>query len=168
MSIYIGNNKYKEIYLGSNKISEVYLGSNKIFAEPKYKDRYEFTLFESSNGNGVSSGTVSDAFANYDEIGIRLRFDNFAINGGNWMWFNDAAFKTSSGSYWVYYITNDDTNFRLVEVKFEFNGTNFTVSVPNNYGWNIYTDMDSNARMYCNTSASILNIVSKIVGVKYQ
>lgn len=32
MSIYIGNNKYKEIYLGSNKISEVYLGSNKIFA----------------------------------------------------------------------------------------------------------------------------------------
>lgn len=30
MSIYIGNNKYKEIYLGSNKISEVYLGSNKI------------------------------------------------------------------------------------------------------------------------------------------
>jgi hypothetical protein len=31
MSIYIGNNKYKEIYLGSNKISEVYLGSNKIF-----------------------------------------------------------------------------------------------------------------------------------------
>lgn len=32
MSIYIGNNKYKEIYLGSNKISEVYLGSNKIFS----------------------------------------------------------------------------------------------------------------------------------------
>lgn len=32
MSIYIGNNKYKEIYLGSTKISEVYLGSNKIFA----------------------------------------------------------------------------------------------------------------------------------------
>mgnify|MGYP003290250315 CR=1 FL=1 len=31
MSIYIGNNKYKEIYLGSNKISEVYLGSNKIY-----------------------------------------------------------------------------------------------------------------------------------------
>lgn len=32
MSIYIGNNKYKEIYLGSTKISEVYLGSNKIFS----------------------------------------------------------------------------------------------------------------------------------------
>ena len=31
MSIYIGNNKYKEIYLGSNKISEVYLGSTKIY-----------------------------------------------------------------------------------------------------------------------------------------
>lgn len=31
MSIYIGNNKYKEIYLGSNKISEVYLGSSLVY-----------------------------------------------------------------------------------------------------------------------------------------
>lgn len=31
MSIYIGNNKYKEISLGSNKISEVYLGSIKVY-----------------------------------------------------------------------------------------------------------------------------------------
>lgn len=168
MSIYIGNNKYKEIYLGSNKISEVYLGSNKIFAEPTYKDRYEVTLFESSNGNGVSSGTVSDAFANYDEIGIRCRFDNISVNGGYWNWFGNTAFKSSSGSQWINYMTNDGTNFNLIEVRFNYNNLTFTVDVPNSYGWNIYTNMNSNARMYCNYSASLLNIVSKIVGVKYQ
>lgn len=66
MSIYIGNNKYKEIYLGSNKISEVYLGSNKIHSstppEPsipsvRIGNRLWSTIYINEEMSGVTATT---------------------------------------------------------------------------------------------------------------
>lgn len=62
MSIYIGNNKYKEIYLGSNKISEVYLGSIKIFAEsapPGPVLPANTVRVRTSNGNAPTKGSYT-------------------------------------------------------------------------------------------------------------
>lgn len=72
MSIYIGNNKYKEIYLGSNKISEVYLGSNKIFAEAS--NVYEYANFgtQSWSSGGPSFTLPAEANIPYNYIMFKL------------------------------------------------------------------------------------------------
>lgn len=134
-----------------------------------FKNRYETTIFSSSNGTGVSSGTVSGAFTNFDEIGLRLTSSNSSSEGANWYWFAPSALNTSSGSCWINYTTNDNSNFLTYELRFNFNGTSFNVDVPNtSNGWRLYTAMNSNARLYVNYDSSYLNVVSKIIGVKYQ
>ena len=134
-----------------------------------FKNRYETTIFSSADGTGVSSGTVSSAFANFDEIGLRLARTNPGLEGANWYWFSPSTLKATSGSSWINFIANDDTNFLSYELRFNFNGTSFSIDVPNtSVGWRLYTVMNNNDRLYTNYNSNYLNIVSKIIGVKYQ
>lgn len=73
MSIYIGNNKYKEIYLGSNKISEVYLGSNKIYSDSS-TPIYEYANFgtQSWSSGGPSFTLPAEANIPYNYMMFKL------------------------------------------------------------------------------------------------
>lgn len=88
MSIYIGNNKYKEIYLGSNKISEVYLGSSKIYG---------------SATPGPSPETA--------DIGGRT-YRTVTINGVTWL-----AENLDYGTSGVYY-NNDESTYGWNGLKY--------------------------------------------------
>lgn len=176
MSINLGNRNIKDIYLGATKIKEAYIGSVKVYGKsPIYKDRYEYTLFETQYG-GSSSGNVSDAFSNYDMIGIRLSNDQNTTEprktrGANWLWLPEQTFNSNNGTCFILYRYYDGTNFCNLLCNFNYNNTDrtFSVSVPNNnLGWNLYTKANDNSRMYGIFTESDLSLVSKIVGVKYQ
>lgn len=176
MSLNLGNTHIKDIYLGATKIKEAYLGSVKVYGKsPVYKDRYEYTLFENKYG-GVSSGTVSDAFRNYDLIGIRLSNDSNTTEprktrGANWIWINKRAFNKDSGSLTVLYRYYDGEYFCNLLCYFNYDNVNksFNISVPNTRsGWDIYTKADDDTRMYSRYTESDLSVISKIIGVKYQ
>lgn len=176
MSLNLGNNKIKDIYLGSTKIKEAYLGSVKVYGKsPIYKDRYEYTLFENQYG-GSRSGTVSDAFRNYDMIGIRLSNDNNTTEprktrGANWVWLDKNLFNKDSGRWERSYRYYDGKYFCNLLFYFNYDNVNksFNISVTDTrFGWNIYTKADDDTRMYSGYTESDLSIVSKIVGVKYQ
>lgn len=176
MSLNLSNRNIKDIYLGATKIKEGYIGSVKVYGKsPVYKDRYEFTLFENNYG-GVSSGTVSDAFMNYDMIGIRLSNDNNTTEprktrGANWVWINKRRFNKDSGSTAVSYRYYDGKYFCNLLCYFNYDNVNksFNISVTNtSSGWNIYTKADDDTRMYSRYTESDLLVVSKIIGVKYQ
>lgn len=175
MPLNLGNRNISDIYLGSTKIKEAYLGSVKVYGKsPIFKERYEYTLFETQFG-GVSSGTVSDSFSNYDMIGIRLSNDTNTTEprktrGSCWEWIDSSKFKnSSSGNIYMCYKCYDGTNFSNFLFKFNYNDKSFNTSVTaNNIGWNLYTKADDNSRMYCTYNEQDLSIISKIVGVKYQ
>lgn len=178
MSLNLGNAHIKDIYLGATKIKEAYLGSVKVYGKsPIYKERYEYTLFESQYG-GVSSGTVSDAFRNYDIIGIRLSNDTNTTEprktrGSCWKWIDWSSIKTSSSNNILIHMTYDyydGSNFCNFLFRFNYDNDksfNTSVVVANN-GWKLYTKADDNSRMYCSYNEQDLSIISKIVGVKYQ
>ena len=175
MSLNLGNSHIKDIYLGATNIKEAYLGSVKVYGKsPIYKDRYEYTLFENQYG-GSRSGTVSDAFSNYDLIGIRLSNDPNTTEprktrGANWIWYQE-SFKDDNGKYFIYYRYYDGTNYCNLLCQFNYDNLNrtFSVSVPDNdIGWNLYTKANDNSRMYGAFNEADLSIVSKIIGVKYQ
>lgn len=176
MSLNLGNTHIKDIYLGTTKIKEAYLGSVKVYGKsPVYKDRYEYTLFENQYG-GSRSGTVSDAFSNYDCIGIRLSNDSNAseprkTRGANWLWNDGSKFISSSFIYFNYNYY-DGSNFCNLLIRFNYNNEakSFNIDVDNNtLKWKLYTKADDNSRMYSSAyNESDLSIVSKIVGVKYQ
>lgn len=175
MSLNLGNNKIKDIYLGASKIKEAYIGSVKIYGKsPIFKDRYEYTLFENQYG-GVSSGTVSDSFSNYDMIGIRLSNDPNTTEprktrGSCWEWIDWSKYKNSSSGYiYMCYKYFDGSNFCNLLFKFNFNDKLFNTSVDaNDLGWKLYTKSNDNSRMYGSYNEQDLSIISKIVGVKYQ
>ncbi len=176
MPLTLGNRNIKDIYLGATKIKEAYLGSVKVYGKsPTYKDRYEYTLFENQYG-GSRSGTVSDAFRNYDMIGIRLSNDTNTAEprktrGANWIWFSEPSFNADTGRYIIFYRYYDGTNYCNLLCIFNYDNIDRTFSVSvtnNNLGWNLYTKANDNSRMYGSFTESDLSIVSKIVGVKYQ
>lgn len=176
MSLNLGNTRIKDIYLGATKIKEAYLGSVKVYGKsPVYKDRYEYTLFENQY-SGSSSGSVRDAFSNYDMIGIRFSNDSNTVEprktrGANWIWFDKNSFNKDSGSRVVFYRYYDGEYFCNLLCYFNYDNVNksFNISVTDTrLGWDIYTKADDNTRMYSRYTESDLSIVSKIVGVKYQ
>jgi len=169
MSLNLGNTKIKDIYLGGTKIKEAYLGSTKVYGNlPVYKDRYEYTIFKSSNGLGVSSGTCNSNINSYDQIGILLVNISRSVGGGEWLWFDKDGTAASSGSHYIKYNTNDGTYFQTFQLVFNWNGATFSISHSNNNGWDLYTKMSDTTRIYVNNPSDMNKAVAQIVGVKYQ
>lgn len=170
MSLKLGNTNIGELYVGSNKIGSAYLGSTKVYelSSPVYKDRYEYTIFETSNGLGVSSGTCNSNINSYEQIGILLVNTSRSVGGGEWLWFDKDGTSALSGSHYIKYNKNDGVNFQTYQLVFNWNGATFSISHPNSNGWDLYTNMSDNTRMYTNNPSDMNNSVAQIVGVKYQ
>jgi len=130
MSIYIGNNKYKEIYLGSNKISEVYLGSSKIFAE------------SGINLLPMSAWTIAPKSVSNNTINVTNNNTLNLYGVGNW---NELIYRryqpTESGNYtfslkWNaptgldFWNSNSSDSYRKLGVWFD---TSLSINTTNTY-----------------------------------
>lgn len=113
MSLNLGNTKIKEIYLGNTKIKEAYLGSTKVYGQSN------FTLLFSSN-SPVSSGTLSETVANFDEIMVC-----HGLSCSNTKTF---SFSKVGNQLNVDNVVFDETNNRFVRyvARYSVSGTSFS------------------------------------------
>lgn len=132
--------------------------------------RYEISLFKSSNGLGVSAGTVSMPFSAFDEIGIRCCWESSrATHGCNWLWFRN--FSATTGQQDLSYFISNDTNYFLYQSVFQYNNTAKTFNVPNDQStqwWGMYSPIGTNATIAASNNGSRHKIIGEIVGVIYQ
>jgi hypothetical protein len=134
--------------------------------------RYEKTLFKSSNGCGVSAGTFSDDLRDFDEIGLGLTWqDGREVYGRNWIFLAKQAFSAETGSVPVVYHMSNDWNYYTFENLFNFDNTAKTFTIPNNQStqyWGIYTSINTTATLLAANNGSRHKIIGEIIGVKYQ
>lgn len=140
--------------------------------------RWEKTIFESSNG--VSSGTVSDAFRNFDMIGVRVVSGvdpeyARARSGASWHWINGADIQADTCYADISWASTNTLLTDFFNFQFKLNmsntGLTFSTAVSNTSISNrLYTSVDNNATISCNNTnlSYYLNCISKIVGVKLQ
>ena len=134
--------------------------------------RYEISLFKSSNGLGVSAGTVSMPFNEFEQIGVRCCWDgNRALHGSNWLWFNNQAFTATTGNNLLVFNIANDSNYFMFEANMNYNNTNKTFTVLNDQStkwWGMTSPIGTNATLTGTNNGSRHKIVAEIVGVKYQ
>lgn len=139
--------------------------------EPTYKTRYEYTIFETNDGSGTSSATVTVDLTQYDEIGFRLAPSGYATKNANWVWLKCPWDATMSDKN-LNFVGSDGTNFVLLENKLSWS-TDVTMTTGWIYSSTTYnniliTDMSSDAQFKSTHDANWVPLISKIVGVKYQ
>jgi hypothetical protein len=141
------------------------------FGKPPIQ-RYEISLFKSSNGLGVSAGTVSMPFSAFDEIGIRCCWENSrSVHGSNWLWFPNAQMSATTGQQDLTYFMANSTNYYLFQSVFQYNNTAKTFNVPNDQStqwWGMYSPISTTATIAATNNGSRHKIIGEIVGVKYQ
>jgi hypothetical protein len=141
------------------------------FGKPPIQ-RYEISLFKSSNGLGVSAGTVSMPFSAFDEIGIRCCWENSrSLHGSNWLWFPVSQFSATTGQQDLTYLMSNDSNYYIFQSVFKYNNTANTFNVPNDQAsqwWGMYSPINTNATIAATNNGSRHKIIGEIVGVKYQ
>ena len=126
MSIYIGNNKYKEIYLGSTKISEVYLGSNKIFADAPVDPYNPLNLPQYTVRVKLKSG-VTPTPSPYYTSSVTL------VDSVNNIWdlyFSRTSWSNDNGFFSNFGLGYGDSKVNVLEIL----GAN-TTGVTNMYGF---------------------------------
>jgi len=133
--------------------------------------RYETTLFKSDNGLGVSAGTLSQPFSAFDEIGVRCCWaDSRETYGCNWLWFPKTQFTASTGNQELNYMMADSVYY-IWQSNMNWSNVNNTFTVLNDQStkwWGMYSPTNTNATIGATNNANRHNIVSEIVGVKYQ
>lgn len=135
--------------------------------------RYEYTLFESPDGLGVSAGTVSMPFSAFDEVGIGLGWKNYRnICGINYNWFDKAQMSAATANPTLTYVFADNVNYCVEAVTFNYNNNNLTFTTNKNgqaltamYG-GIITPTATTAKFTALNGDT--NVITKIIGVKYQ
>lgn len=134
--------------------------------------RYEKTLFKSSNGCGVSAGTFTDDLRDFDEIGLGLTWqDGRELHGRNWIFLSNRAVSAETGSVPVVYHMANNSNYYTFENFFNFDNTAKTFTIPNNQStqyWGIITPINTTATLVANNNGSRHKIIGEIIGVKYQ
>ena len=139
------------------------------FGKPPIQ-RYEISLFKSSNGLGVSAGTVSMPFSAFDEIGIRCCWEGGReTHGCNWLWFSN--FSATTGQQDLSYFISNNTNYYLLQSVFQYNNTAKTFNVPNDQSsqwWGMYSPINTTATIAATNNGSRHKIIGEIVGVIYQ
>lgn len=148
------------------------LGSSPVPPTPTVKDRYELTIFETNDSNGVSSCTVNYDITTLDEIGIRLAPTGYSQKNSNWVWF-----KNYPSGWVIQFMGNDGTNFVLLEneITVTQNNNAYTFQMSGEYVYNnrtynniVKTDLSTNGQLKTSKDASFTPLISKIIGVKYQ
>lgn len=135
--------------------------------------RYEYTLFESQDGLGVSAGTVSMPFSAFDEVGIGLGWkDKRNLHGINYNWYDKSQMSAATANPTLTYVFSNNTNYIVEAVTFNYNNNNLTFTTNRNgqaftamYG-GITTTTATTAKF--NAWNGDTNVITKIIGVKYQ
>lgn len=132
--------------------------------------RYEYTIFRSENGDGVSAGSVSMPFSAFDEIGIRCSWqDSRDLYGCNWLWFRN--FTATTGQQDLTYMMANNSNYYIFQSVFQYNNTAQTFNVPNDQAsqwWGMYSPINTTASILATNNGSRHKIIGEIVGVNYQ
>ena len=134
--------------------------------------RYEYTIFRSTDGNGVSAGSVSQPFSAFDEIGVCCSWqDSPKLYGKQWLWFPQTNFTADTGNQILNYMIADNSNYYIFQSNMNWNNTAQTFTVLNDQGskyWGMYSPINTTASILYTNNGYRHKIVGEIVGVKYQ
>lgn len=134
--------------------------------------RYEYTIFRSENGNGVSAGSVSMPFSAFDEIGVCCSWQDYPeLHGKQWLWFPQTNFTAATGNQILNYMIANNSNYYIFQSNMNWNNTAQTFTVLNDQGskyWGMYSPINTTASILYTNNGSRHKIVGEIVGVKYQ
>ena len=134
--------------------------------------RYEKTLFRSSNGLGVATGTFSEPLSDFDEIGIACGWNSSRnVHGRNWLWFSKNAFQSTTGTVKLSFTLNNSSNYYFFMSLFNYDNENKTFTVPNDQAthyWGLISPVSTTGTIVAQNNNSRHQVICEIVGVKYQ
>jgi len=134
--------------------------------------RYEKTIYRSSNGLGTSAGSVLMPFSAFDEIGIRCCWqDNRDLHGSNWLWFPKSTFTAATGNTQLNYMIANNSNYFIFQSNMNWDNENKTFNVLKDQStkyWGMISPINTTATIAASNNGSRHKIVGEIVGVKYQ
>lgn len=139
---------------------------------PPAVNRYEKTIFSSTNGNGVSAGNVTEPFSAFDEIGIGLGYVSDRDTWGkNYIWLSNSVFQAATGQVQLVHDIGSKFYhlFYMNTLKYDNTGKTFSTvnDVSTCYGA-FYTDYRNNGKLSAQNNVNKINCVTDIIGVKYQ
>lgn len=132
--------------------------------------RYEYTIFRSTDGNGVSAGSLSQPLSAFDEIGICCSWqDSPELHGKQWLWFRNMTATT--GAQDLTYMIANNSDYYVFQSVFTYNNTAKTFNVPNDQAsqwWGMYSPINTTASILATNNGARHKIIGEIVGVNYQ
>lgn len=160
MSIYIGNNKYKEIYLGSNKISEVYLGSNKIYGSSSTS-----ILYYSKPEEVIGATKVTTSLNITAQPYLVIKYDSKVTYGGaGGVYFNFGTVTVQTRDHTYYHGSHTSVLETSTSQQSTIYGSNITrYSLDSKYN---YFNTAVSPETYSN-HAYIINIANGITKVYF-